>query len=76
MIRLVFVALALFLLCVGGAAFGQALDHLKPEYRGRQNLFAFVAPNWYSSDGQRLLRRGWGFQLTGLALFGLIVLLG
>jgi len=76
MIRLVSVALALVLLCVGGAAFWQALDHLKPEYRGRQKMFAFAAPSWYSSDGQRLLRRGWLFQVIGLALISLILLLG
>lgn len=39
-------------------------------------MLVFVTPDWYSSDGRRLLRRGRGFQLIGLALLGLTSLLG
>lgn len=73
--RIVFLALALSLLCVGSAAFWRARDYLKPEYRDRRSVFAFATPSWYDSDGQRLLRRGWTFHVGGLALIGLVLLL-
>jgi len=68
MLTLLIFAVAFVLFCMGGAAYVQALGHLKPEYRHHQSMFAFMVPARYDGEGECLLRRGWAFQAAGVAL--------
>jgi hypothetical protein len=74
-ISLLLTVFGLLLLCVGGAGYWRALDHLKPEHRDERGMFVFWESWRYTAVGQAMLRRAWTTQLAGLALLGLATLL-